>query len=580
VLAAARGHTLFTVEALRDAANREPAGGGLTVPATLREAVLARVRRAGQDVDTLLRAAAVVGAAFEVELLADLLDVPLAVAAERAERALAAHLVVEAGTAYELANDLIREVLYEATPRPTRVARHRRLAALLADRPETAAKHAAASGDWPRAAAALRSAAAAAARMYANRDAERLLTEALDAAALAAGAAAGVDPAAPGGARFTAELLVARGQAREATGDYRGAFADHERAVELAREAGDGALAATALERLGWTGYYARDRAELRDLAERAQGVVEGAAASPAAPPSTLVLAGRIRHGRADLAGARAMLDRALAAAPDPATLAQAHHCLGLLLGHTDHYHDARELLDRAADEARLAGLFRIALTSYFTAALACANQGDLAGALVRADRMGRLLAEIDDPLYHARGATTRSWIWRELGDLARARDLAEEAVDRVGDRADTHPGVHAVLGLAECRLLGGDEAGAAALLDGLPDIDALPFGWRTELRHLAVRSRVEPAVAERLLTLARERDAPKYEALALARLGDRAAAAAAAARTGSDLLVAQVAPAPAARAALDRVAARLPAELRPDFLAEGATAVALGLRG
>jgi hypothetical protein len=109
---------------------------------------------------------------------------PVEAAAGQAEGALAARLLVEdeTGAGYRFVNDLVREVLYATSPRPTRVARHRRLAGLLADRPETAAGHAAAAGDWAAAARAWMAAAATAARSYANRDAERLLGQAVEAA--------------------------------------------------------------------------------------------------------------------------------------------------------------------------------------------------------------------------------------------------------------------------------------------------------------------------------------------------------------------------------------------------------------
>jgi predicted ATPase len=222
VLERTRGHTLFAVEALRAAA--EGAGDAAVVPATLREAVLARVRRAGREVETLVRAAVVVGAAFDLEVVADLLGVHLEEATGRAERALAARLLLESetGAAYEFANDLVREVLYETTPRPSRVARHRRLAVLLAGRPEAAAGHAAAAGDWASAAARWLQAAGQAARAYANRDAERLLGEAVTAAGRAA------DP------DLEARARLERGRVRLALGDYPAAFADQETVLRLA----------------------------------------------------------------------------------------------------------------------------------------------------------------------------------------------------------------------------------------------------------------------------------------------------------------------------------------------------------
>ena len=125
--------------------------------------------------------------------------------------------------ATEFANDLVREVLYATSPRPTRVTRHRRLAGMLADRPEAAAGHAAAAGDWPAAATGLDGGRRAnAAGSYANRDAERLLGQAVAAAARAG------DPSLEAGARLD------RGRVLVALGDYPGAFADQERALELA----------------------------------------------------------------------------------------------------------------------------------------------------------------------------------------------------------------------------------------------------------------------------------------------------------------------------------------------------------
>jgi DNA-binding SARP family transcriptional activator len=336
VLERARGHTLFTVESLRALAEAGP--GRAAVPASLRDAVVTRARRAGPEVETLLRAAVVVGAAFDLEVVAGLLDLPVEVAAARAERALAARLLAEddTGAGYRFANDLVREVLYETTPRPTRVTRHRRLAGMLAGRPAAA---------W-------------------------------------------------------------------------------------------------------------------------------------------------------------------MAAAADAA------------------------------------GLFRPMLTSAFAAALACANLGDLRGALDRLALLERLLAEVEDRFYHARAATTGSWLWRELGDLGRSRALAEGALDLLGPAATgTHPGLHAQLSLAETALVAGDEAAAAGFVERAGGQLERPFGyrWRVELRHAELASRLDPPAA-----------------------------------TGSDYLLAQIAPPPQARAARDRIAGGLPGPLRSGFLKRGPLSRAL----
>src|SRR5204863_8536082 len=95
--------------------------GRAAVPASLRVGVLTRARRAGPGVEALLRAAVVVGAAFDREAVAGLLDLPVEGAAARAERAMGARLLVEddTGAGYRFANDLVREVLYQTSPRPT-----------------------------------------------------------------------------------------------------------------------------------------------------------------------------------------------------------------------------------------------------------------------------------------------------------------------------------------------------------------------------------------------------------------------------------------------------------------------------
>ena len=75
---------------------------------------------------------------------------------------------------------------------------------------------------------------------------------------------------------------------------------------------------------------------------------------------------------------------------------------------------------------------------------------------------------------------------------------------------------------------------------------------------------------AEQLLDLARQRGSAKYQALALGRLGRSEEAAAAAERTGSTLIMAEVAPPAMARAAIEEIAASLPRDMRSRFVMHG----------
>jgi DNA-binding SARP family transcriptional activator len=239
LMARTRGHSLYVVESLRALADPPIDGIAAGVPDSLRDAVVARLRRAGSEVEELLRAAATIGAGIDPAVVAALLDWSVAQTARRLDAACRARLVSEAGPAYEFANDLIREIAYETTPLPIRIARHRHAAALLVDRPEAVAGHAFRAGDWPAAVEACLQAAEAAIRRYANREAERLLDQAFTAATRAG------DPV--GAAR----VRLARGGVREVLADYQGGYEDHLAVLEPARTHGRPDLELAALNRLG-----------------------------------------------------------------------------------------------------------------------------------------------------------------------------------------------------------------------------------------------------------------------------------------------------------------------------------------
>ncbi|HEX3310820.1 MAG TPA: tetratricopeptide repeat protein, partial [Streptosporangiaceae bacterium] len=234
ILERTRGHTLFVVEVLRALASGEEG-----VPESLRTAVQARVRRAGSPVETLLRAAAVLGSTVDPLTLGAMLDLVPAAALEQCEAALGARLLVVSGRDYEFANDLIRDVLYASTPEPTRLAHHRRAADLLTGQPESLARHAAAAGDWLRAGRAWLRAAEDATRRYAASDAVALATQALQAGEQAADL------------EVSARALVLRGRAHEATGAHAAALDDLTRGAEGARAAGDRRLEMLVLRELG-----------------------------------------------------------------------------------------------------------------------------------------------------------------------------------------------------------------------------------------------------------------------------------------------------------------------------------------
>jgi DNA-binding SARP family transcriptional activator len=558
VAAVTRGHTLFVVEALR--ALTEGEAGRPPLPASLQSAVSARARRCGAEVDEMLRVAAVAGVSWDLDEVAGLAGVATEEIARRAERACRAGLLVDAGGRYEFANQLVRSALYETTPTPTRVMRHRRLAQMCAvGRPEAAAAHAVAAGEWELAVRSWLEAARRAATAFANREAEAMLTQALDAAAL-------IDAPA-----LVARVQCQRGRARLALGRYEDATADLASAQQLARAVGDAPLEAAAGEQLGWAAYHARDT-RVVPLAERA-------VAHPSAGPGARVLWGRVRNLGGDVPGAIAALESVAAsgAGVEASVAATARSYLATALCHADRFGDAARAADEAIEACRRTGALRAMLNARMFGAMARGNLGDFGAALDLAEKLRDETVRFDAPFYRPRALNILAWIWRELGQPELARDLAAEALEDCsggeGRDAEREPAANALLALAESAILAGDPAGAARWLG---DIDPLltrgvAYAWRIELRRLELRARLDPALGEELRELARQRASAKYESLGLAHLGRRAEAATTAACTHSDWLLAAVAEAPEAKRATERLASRLPDRFRADFLARGA---------
>lgn len=446
-----RGHTLFVVETLRGLE-----AGERGVPGTLRDAVLARVRRLGPDVEEAMRAASVLGPPFDPDTVAGVLGIPGAEAARRCERALRVGLLTVAGDAYEFVNDLVQEVLRASTPAPTRVSHHRRAADVLADRPEAAAAHAAAAGQPVRAARGWLAAGEDALRRWAAPDAEAFLDRALDTLADAEEA------------ELRARLHLARGRARETRGAFGDAWTDHERAVALARESGDRRLEMAALRQLGGDVPIGGGRpidvcvppleAGVRIARELADPVSEadllGRLAVVTANQLRLDLA--VRHGEAAVAAARAAGPQATAAALDGLKTAYAQ--LGDIAGLERVLPELEPLLRRQGDLWRLQWAV---LESAYPAIARCdwdAALGRIAAAreLNRRSRYGT---------YESFFALHAGWVHRLRGDATAELAAGREAVALAGGGHPWWPSAaHAFLG--GTLLARGDRAAAVPELE------------------------------------------------------------------------------------------------------------------
>ncbi|GAA1207772.1 ATP-binding protein [Pseudonocardia alaniniphila] len=557
------GSPLFLTEVLRLPAGSRAPGDPPTVPPTLQDAVAARIDHVGDAVAYLLSHGALLGTSFSLDDVAALGGLDVEECAARAARAIRAGLLTTQGENFRFANDIVRLVAYESVPEPIRVSRHRRAARLLAGRPEAAAQQLTAAGDARGAADAWLEAARAAHMSFAHIDAERLLDRAVEAARRGSDVAQ----------QITTHLR--RGQVRRDLGRHADAHDDHQTALELARELGDLELEARALEQLGWTAFYARDAPVAVDFAEQATHLAESAAAAPGAAPSATLLLGRVRHWDGDYAAAAAAYDDVLSASPENAITAVALAYRGALLQHQDRFDEAKKVLARAAVLCRRNGEFRPLLQTLFFTALARGDSGEFAGALRALDSARRLIDAENLSFYRAGIETTSSWIWQELGEVDRAREhatLGVELAHRGGGALELEQELHALLAVADCDLLlGRPDDAAAAVETATPMLErSLPFRPRAAMRLVEMRARWDRTEAERLLVLARSSSSPKYEALALSHLDRPHEAAALAAGTRSDLLIAQLGHPEDRTRARDRIAGSLPTALRHSFVTSG----------
>ncbi|MDB5068529.1 MAG: transcriptional regulator, putative ATPase, winged helix family [Chloroflexi bacterium] len=126
-----RGHTLLASEMLQEASRRLPRTAHLQLSKAAYDLVLGCLRRAGAEVEQLLRVAATLDESFDVDTLADLAEATPEHAVRGVERALWMGLIQTAGSRLEFANPVIRRVLLDTTPEPVNVSRRRRAARLL-----------------------------------------------------------------------------------------------------------------------------------------------------------------------------------------------------------------------------------------------------------------------------------------------------------------------------------------------------------------------------------------------------------------------------------------------------------------
>ncbi|HET9443506.1 MAG TPA: hypothetical protein VFO65_09295, partial [Acidimicrobiales bacterium] len=482
------------------------AAGDEEMPATLREAVAAQVESLGGDVAASLRTAAVLGPACDLELLAQVAGTPVLDVLARLEAAAAAGVVVERGSGFAFRHELVREAIEATTGAARRALIHQLAARALASRPQAdplpVAVHARAGGDKVLASASFLAAAVAASGRFDLDAAEEHVAAALDLVETA------------GALEERARLLMSRAR-------FDAAATDAERAIAL----GGGA---SALEVAGWVAYYRRRYDDAQAYADQAAARAEDAAVRL----SALALAGRVRHGAGDLAGAVERLTAADGGPPRVEGIADVW-----LAGARVHQGRPEEALAALArpmvDPDALAHPWApLHLRFYRILALgqlgrvddALRAAGDLDAAVGRSGAVGARLA--------APAANARAWVLRWSGRGAEADELNRRAFELTGGDsgpaadAMAEPHYVALLDLADGCLLRDDLDGASTLAARLAPLDSWTgtMAWHQRHRLGLLRARLALAGGDAVTALrfasavaadAAGRGAGRYEALA-----------------------------------------------------------------
>jgi DNA-binding CsgD family transcriptional regulator len=409
----------------------------LRVPATIRDAVLARLADLSPDARRLAELAAVVGTRIrhgELEAVAHATPDALLAAIDELR---AAGILADRAEGEDIVYDFYHPIFQETLYAELGLARLRGMHASVADALERyygprVATHAGrlafhyvragAGDDAVKAARYLRAAGADAAAKYANREAEQYLAAALDLLQRDDGAAA---------PRSLIEATGELARVRQRLGDYAGAMELWTRALDAARAAGDGRRVATIERSMGLARYWGGKLAPALAHYDASLGAARAVDDRPLvarvliARASCLQAMGRTLESRAET-------DAALTIATelgDAGLLARAHRAALLLYLWTGPAGVARQHGREAIAFAEESGERGAAWSAHWALAM-------LGGLTGRAEDTRRHLAEafriaddLGSPLFRAWTSEVEIEYLAGTGDWDRAVAVAEETV-------------------------------------------------------------------------------------------------------------------------------------------------------
>ncbi|HKP90608.1 MAG TPA: AAA family ATPase, partial [Thermoleophilaceae bacterium] len=408
----------------------------LGLPESVKDLLLRRLERLGDDCRRALAVAAVAGVEFDLAVVARVLDEPEDTLLDLFETALSGHVLAEDATTvgrYRFAHPLIRETIYGDLSATRRAMVHRRIgealeglfADSLAEHAGALAHHFHAGGDPARAYDYHRQAADSAERVFAMASAFEHVEGGIAAAELL-----GMRPEDDAELRrlYRQRAWTRRFTAGGLSDDA--AMRDFEVALTAARQAGDRELEMEVLNALGTASHVADAELATRHHEESLAVAEEiGHEAGQVAALNRLSL---VHANQLDLERALEVGERALALAErggNEDAVAKGLDSLkfvALMLGDTGRLEELTATL--AAIQRRREDIWFLQWT-LFESAFTPTVQGDFAEAERRLDEAIAISRRIGDPMASSLILTGRCSLERSRGDYAAALAVGEEAV-------------------------------------------------------------------------------------------------------------------------------------------------------
>ena len=227
-------------------------------------------------------------------------------------------------------------------------------------------------------------------------------------------------------------------------------------------------------------------------------------ASDPEVAVGCLMLGGRVRHAAGDLAGAEPLLVAATESA-EGANRAVAAVWLGALRIHQGDAEAALGLVRPATVPGAGSAHHAAVPHAWMHRAQALALLGRPAAALAALDELDKEVRRRGLESFRGRSDNFRAWILRNLGLASEAGEANERGVAAGRSIGMPEPQAQGLVDLADARLRGGDPDGCRAVLAGVQALQSVEhaFRWRHVLRARLLRTRADLASGQAEAALA-----------------------------------------------------------------------------